>query len=154
MATTYINVQGDEPIFNPDDLKQLIDEALRKPDEILCGYTAIKNESEFFSSSVPKLVFSTNQKLIYISRAAIPGNKDGDFEWGYRQVCAYAFPREALLAFAEAEKKTRLEEVEDIEILRFLEMGYSVHMVPMSDQSIPVDHPEDIFKVERFLKKN
>ena len=62
-------------------------------------------------------------------------------------MCAYAFPREALRAFAARPTKTSLEEVEDIEILRFLELGWEVKMIEMSDQSISVDNLEDVERV-------
>ena len=51
------------------------------------------------------------------------------------------------MEFKNFGKKTLLEEEEDIEILRFLEMGYEVQMIPMSKDSIPIDNPEDIEKV-------
>lgn len=81
------------------------------------------------------------------SRAAIPTTKQGEFSRAWRQVCAYAFPREALRAFAARPTKTSLEEVEDIEILRFLELGWEVKMIEMSDQSISVDNLEDVERV-------
>jgi 3-deoxy-manno-octulosonate cytidylyltransferase (CMP-KDO synthetase) len=67
-----------------------------------------------------------------------------------RQVCVYAFPKEALKKFSEQKVKTALEMEEDIEILRFLEMGYEVFMIKLSDDSIAVDNPSD---VEKVLKK-
>jgi 3-deoxy-manno-octulosonate cytidylyltransferase (CMP-KDO synthetase) len=66
---------------------------------------------------------------------------------GYRQVCIYAFTKNALVNFSSQTKKTPFEEEEDIEILRFLELGYDIQMLPMSSDSIPVDHKEDVEKV-------
>jgi phosphoglycolate phosphatase-like HAD superfamily hydrolase len=68
-------------------------------------------------------------------------------------VCIYAFPKNALEAFSKNVTKTPLEEEEDIEILRFLEMGYEVQMVKMSKESIPIDHPEDVDKVLERLQE-
>ena len=97
-------------------------------------------------------MFDQKEKLLYMSRGPIPGNKKGSFTKGWRQVCAYSFPRYALEAFSAEKKKTPLESIEDIEILRFLELGIDVQMVEMSNVSIPVDHPEDVVKVERYLE--
>ena len=149
----YINIQGDEPIFNPDDIQLVVDELKNCQGEILNGYTEIKDDDHFRSNSVPKVVFDLNGNLLYMSRANIPGNKKGAFEKGWRQVCAYAFPKEALRKFRGYGKKTPLEEIEDIEVLRFLEMGISVKMLEMSSQSIPVDHKEDIALVESYLNE-
>ena len=71
----------------------------------------------------------------------------------FRQVCAYAFPRAALAEFASAEEKTPLESVEDIEILRFLEMGWEVRMIGMSNRSHSVDTPEDLARVEGIIRE-
>lgn len=148
----FINVQGDEPLFNPEDIKCLIQEVKRDPSKVYCGYTAIDSEQNFRSLSVPKMVFSSNGKLLYTSRSGIPGNKSGEFNFGYRQVCAYAFPMEALRKFAEVKGKGALEDTEDLELLRFLEMDFPVYMLEMSNSSIPVDHPEDVALVENALK--
>jgi len=152
-ADTYINVQGDEPLFNPDDLRVLIEAAAKHPHDVLNGYCSIQDGDEFFSGAVPKVVFRPDGRLLYMSRAGIPGNKTGQFRLGYRQVCAYAFPAEALQQFAQLTQKTALEEQEDIEILRFLEMGFEVRMLPMSAHSIAVDLPEHVSRVEQRIQQ-
>lgn len=152
-APLYINVQGDEPIFNPADIVTLISEAQSKPNRVLCGVTEIETAEDYFSSACPKVAMSCDGQLLYMSRAPIPGNKSGEFSRAWRQVCAYSFPRQHLLNFSGHGKKTPLEEIEDIEILRFLELGHTVEMVPMSSQSIPVDYPNDVLKVEERLSR-
>jgi 3-deoxy-manno-octulosonate cytidylyltransferase (CMP-KDO synthetase) len=146
-ADYYVNVQGDEPLFNPDDIKFLVSKISEFKGEILNGYCSINDPLDYSSVSVPKVVFRPDGRLLYMSRAPIPGNKSGKFNFSFRQVCAYAFPKSALLAFSAHNNKTLLEEVEDIEILRFLELGYDVRMLEMSNVSIPIDNPEDLVKV-------
>ena len=148
----YINVQGDEPFFNPNDLKMLIKEALKNPEEIINGYAEIKDKKLFFSSSIPKVVFDKKGYLLYMSRAAIPSNKKLEFKKAWRQICAYSFPREALLKFSKVKNKTPIESLEDIEILRFLEEGYKVKMIKMSNKSLAVDNNEDLEKAKIYLK--
>ena len=148
----YINVQGDEPVFNPDDVQKLIAAACADPLQVMCGYTEITEAEDYHSTACPKVVTALDGRLLYMTRAGVPGNKTGQFEKAWRQVCAYSFPRDPLLAYADYDRKTPIEEIEDIEILRFLELGHSVHMLPMSAQSIPVDFPEDVAKVEAALK--
>ena len=148
----YINVQGDEPFFNPNDLKKLIKQAERKPQEIINGYTEIKDKKLFFSSSIPKVVFDNKGYLLYMSRGSIPSNKALEFKKAWRQVCAYSFPRKALLDFSKTKNKTPIESFEDIEILRFLEKGYKVKMIKMSDKSLSVDNKEDLEKAKIYLK--
>jgi 3-deoxy-manno-octulosonate cytidylyltransferase (CMP-KDO synthetase) len=148
----YINVQGDEPLMNPNDIGKIILE-LNHSDEIINGYTPIINESDYRSLTIPKVVFRPDGRLLFMSRAPIPNNKKNLFINAFKQVCVYAFPKKALLDFASKINKTMLEEIEDIEILRFLELGYDVKMIELSDESIAVDVPEDIEKVMKRLSK-
>ncbi|OYX35513.1 MAG: 3-deoxy-manno-octulosonate cytidylyltransferase [Caulobacterales bacterium 32-69-10] len=147
----YINVQGDEPCFNPDDITKLIKAATERPESIWNGYCPIRSHEEFVSRGVPKFVFSEDERLLYASRAPVPGSKSGEFVFGHRQVCAYSFPAAGLKAFRAQGKKTPLEAVEDIEILRFLELGFEVRLIAMSEVSVPVDHPSDVAVAERRL---
>ncbi|NDI97584.1 3-deoxy-manno-octulosonate cytidylyltransferase [Flavobacterium sp. LaA7.5] len=151
-ADYYINVQGDEPVFDPEDITKVISNLDKYKGEIINGYCAIHEEEQYKSVSVPKVVFRPDGRMLYMSRAAIPGNKNEAFIKSWRQVCIYAFPKKALLDFSSIKHKTVLEEMEDIEILRFLELGYEVRMLELSDTSIPVDHPEDLEKVMKRLE--
>ena len=148
----YINVQGDEPFFNPNDLKILIKEAEKKPNEVINGYSEIKDKKLFFSSSIPKVVFDKKGYLLYMSRGPIPSNKGLNFKKAWRQVCAYSFPRKALFDFTKTKNKTPIESLEDIEILRFLENGYKVKMIKMSNKSLAVDNNKDLEKAKIYLK--
>ncbi|MCP4568676.1 MAG: hypothetical protein GY841_13950 [FCB group bacterium] len=88
-----------------------------------------------------------------MSRASIPTTKNSEFVKSWRQICAYAFPAAAIRAFAESENRSPLEQIEDIEILRFLELGFEVQMIEMSDDSIAVDTPEDVRRVEKAIQQ-
>jgi 3-deoxy-manno-octulosonate cytidylyltransferase (CMP-KDO synthetase) len=152
-ADVFINVQGDEPVFAPDDLRVLIAAAERYPGEVLNGVCDLTDEQQFRNASVPKVVMGPGHRLLYMSRAPIPTTKGHGFVKAWRQVCAYAFPRAALQAFAGCQAKMPLEAVEDIEILRFLELGWGVRMVPMSSDSIAVDTPADVDYVRAVIAR-
>jgi 3-deoxy-manno-octulosonate cytidylyltransferase (CMP-KDO synthetase) len=151
-ADVFVNVQGDEPVFDPGDLTKFIETIKSYPDEVLSGYCAIEGEHQFRSGTIPKVVMRADERLLYMSRAPIPTTKEHGYVKAWRQVCVYAFPRKALSAFASAGGKSTLEEVEDIEILRFLEIGWEVRMVPLSSKSFSVDIPEDIANVEAIIR--
>jgi 3-deoxy-manno-octulosonate cytidylyltransferase (CMP-KDO synthetase) len=152
-AKTYINVQGDEPIFNPADLKLLLKEIKKYPNDIITGYCEIDNEKDHKDPNVPKVVVSSHGRLLYASRAPIPSNKANKFEKGWRQVCAYAFPEKVLKVFSSVKKKTELEKIEDIEYLRFLEMEIKVRVLKMSKMSLAVDTPKDVLLVKKIISK-
>ena len=148
-ADYYINVQGDEPVFNPKDITLLLDKIKKSKIkyDVYGGYCPLKNSKEYNSPHVPKVIFNLNNELLYMSRSPIPGNKNLFFNYGYRQVCAYGFSKKSLEIIINNKEKTPIEDEEDIELLRFLELGLKVKMIEMSDMSIPVDNPEDIQKV-------
>ena len=147
-ADVYINVQGDEPLFDPADLTYMIDTVQKYPNEVLNGYCEIDTEEQYRSQTIPKVVMREDQRLLYMSRAPIPTNKQHEYVKAWRQVCVYAFPKKALEAFSQRTSKTELEQIEDIEILRFLEMGWEVRMVELSKMSIAVDTPDDVVLAE------
>ena len=148
----YINVQGDEPICNPKDIKKIVIFAKKNPNLIVNGYTKIKSKEMFYSPNVPKVVFDKKERLLYMSRAAIPSNKNFFFVKSWRQVCIYSFPYKSLKIFTSVKKKTTLESIEDLESNRFLELGYQIKMIKMSNKSIPVDTKEDLVKVRKLVK--
>ena len=153
-AKIYINVQGDEPICNINDLKKLIKFSLKNPNQVINGYTKIKDKKQFLSKHIPKVVFRNDGRLLYQSRAPIPSSKNQISSYGWRQVCIYSLPYKALLKFSSVKNKTLLESKEDCELIRFLELGHEVKMINMSNKSISVDTKKDIAKVEKILKKN
>jgi 3-deoxy-manno-octulosonate cytidylyltransferase (CMP-KDO synthetase) len=152
-ADMYVNVQGDEPVFDPDDIKALIAAADGGRDHVINGYCAISDVARFRSGSTPKVVIRPDGRLLYMSRGPIPTSKVGRFIRAWRQVCAYAFSPDALEAFSASGYKTPLEEIEDIEILRFLELGWDVRMIEMGQSSIAVDTPEDVERAEAAIRR-
>lgn len=145
-----INVQGDEPLINPEDILTVIDAYKSNPNTIINAMCSIDNEEDFRSSNIPKVVAAKDGKLMYMSRSPIPITKEGKFEYAFKQVCIYAFSKKHLNFFAAYENKTPIEKIEDIEILRFLENDIPVKMIKVSSSSIAIDVPED---VEKALKK-
>lgn len=152
-AQTLINVQGDEPLIDPADIRAVIDASRETPGVVVNAMCPIDDEPDYRSVNVPKVIAAPDGRLLYMSRAPIPASKDGRFHGGMRQVCVYAFPRAALAAFASAPGKTPAEAIEDIEILRFLELGFEVRMVRVSGASLAVDIPDDVPKVEAAMRQ-
>ena len=147
-----INVQGDEPLIDSDDIRKVYMYCSNSlsSNTIYCGACKI-SEEDFNNPNVVKVVMNQESKLLYASRAGIPTSKDLQFHGAYKQVCIYAIPTSVLPLFWN--EKTPLEQIEDIEILRFLEYSHDVYMVQVSESSTSVDTPEDIEKVKIAIKK-
>ena len=71
----YINVQGDEPLVNPRDIKKIISQKIKYPNHIICGFAKIRNFENPASKNIPKVVMNKNNELVYISRALVPSSK-------------------------------------------------------------------------------
>ncbi|MGE6121168.1 3-deoxy-manno-octulosonate cytidylyltransferase [Aeromonas media] len=145
-----VNVQGDEPLIEPEDIHKVI-AAFQRTGNITNAMCLISSEDEFRSLTVPKVTVSKSGRLLYMSRAGIPLTKSGNFKFGYKQVCIYAFSKDQLAFFYNQSSKTRHEDVEDIEILRFIESDYQVDMVEVKSGSLAVDVPSDVDAVTQRI---
>lgn len=154
-ADIYINVQGDEPLVNPEDIQKVIDAKKQYPNDVINGYAVIGQNEDPNSVNIPKVIFTEDKRLVYMSRQVLPGFKDlknAPTEY-YKQVCIYAFNRQELLAYGQFGRKSTLEHAEDIEIIRFLEWGQAIRLVRTRPGSLAVDVPEDVEKVEQALRE-
>lgn len=153
-ADIYVNVQGDEPLVNPDDIFNVIEAKKNYPNKVIAAYAIMSQNEDPHSVNIPKVIFNEQNEMIYMSRQVLPGFKDSKNtpKNYYKQVCIYAFNRQELLFFAQYGKKSILEQIEDIEILRFLEWKQSIYMVKTKHNSMSVDTPEDLIKVEKIMK--
>ena len=118
-ANQYINLQGDEPIFPSYQLEIFIRKVIKDKTKVYTAITSIKDEKDYRNYSIPKMVFSNSKRLLYSSRAPIPGNKNEIFIKAYKHICVYAFNKEHLNYFKNQKEKTNFEFVEDLEINRF-----------------------------------
>ncbi len=153
-CSNIINVQGDEPLITKEDILKIIRETKLNPELVHCGMCDIDDPDDFFSCHVPKIVTDNKNYLLYASRAGIPTNKKHQFIKAKRQVCIYSFPSNALYDFYEYGRKSKNEEIEDIEILRFLDLGHKVKMVEISKNPIAVDTKEDAEMLIKYLEDN
>jgi len=154
-ADVFINVQGDEPLVDPEDIVKIREAKLDNPDSIINGFSWITDTEDPNSVNIPKVITTEDDRMIYMSRVALPGFKEAkNAPPRYKkQVCIYAFNKGELRNFQEFGRKSELEHSEDIEILRFLELGIPIKMIETRPGSLAVDIPEDVEKVTAALKK-
>src|SRR5574343_258391 len=155
-ADIYINVQGDEPTILPEDINLVIDAKRVNPAYVINSYCDLDSLSSPESLTIPKVAINESGRLIYISRSVITANKNGynQFDSIKRQVCIYAFSKFELEKFVAFGRKSTLEQVEDIEILRFFDLDIPIKMIRAHSVSAAVDVPEDVEIVENIIKSN
>jgi 3-deoxy-manno-octulosonate cytidylyltransferase (CMP-KDO synthetase) len=151
----YINVQGDEPLVEPSDITRIAARKAAEPEVIVNGFAWIGPEEDPHSRNIPKLVATEGGRLLYMSRAALPASKtEKTAPSRYKkQVCIYAFSRDDLRAYAGFGRKAEYEAHEDIEILRFFELGRTIVLEETTPGSLAVDEPGDVAPVEAALRR-
>ncbi|WP_440934942.1 3-deoxy-manno-octulosonate cytidylyltransferase [Candidatus Pelagibacter sp.] len=150
----FINVQGDEPTISPRDIQKIINTKKKFPNHVICGYDKIHNFESPKNINLPKVVVNSKDELIYISRALVPGTKKKNQNINYfKQVCIYAFNKKQLKKFHLKKRKSIIEKIEDIEILRFFDLDEKIKMVKLNSNSVAVDEMCDVKKAEKLLKK-
>ncbi|OMP32207.1 3-deoxy-manno-octulosonate cytidylyltransferase [Mangrovimonas sp. DI 80] len=155
-ADIYLNIQGDEPVLNPQDILNIAEQKIRFPNHVINGMINLDANEDPNNINLPKVLVNVNNDLVYMSRLPIPGIKDDSrVKPTYKkQVCIYAFNYNELKSFGESAEKAYYEQFEDIEILRFFDFSIPIKMVETTSSSLAVDVPEDVEKVEQFIKGN
>ena len=152
-ADIYLNVQGDEPLVAPADIIKVLSKKKNNIDCIVNGYAVLDRNENPLNVNIPKVITTEDDRMVYMSRQPLPATKlDEDRPLNYKkQVCIYAFTKAELMAFRGYGRKSYLEAYEDIEILRFLELGKTTIMVETGGGSVAVDIKEDVKKAEVAL---
>lgn len=152
-ADFYVNIQGDEPLIEPETIQKIVVYKNEHPEvDVINSMTKISDEADVLKNTVVKVVAADNNDLIYLSRAPIPYPKKGQAVDYYKHLGLYGLSRKALLFFSSSDR-TKNEKIEDIEMLRFMENEYRIKMVSVNSQSIGVDCPDDVIRVEEVMKK-
>lgn len=149
-ADIFMNIQGDEPMVRPSDIKKVLKEKISHFNCVINGMCPLDPDEDPQDVNIPKVVFGSNKQLIYMSRLPIPGclSKTKTFPEYWKQVCIYAFNKREMELYAKNRARGCCEFFEDIEILRFLQMGYPVRMVETEGGTYAVDTPSDIKRIE------
>lgn len=166
-----INVQGDEPLLPPEIIEQIAEAMTAAPDiDIATLSEPIHTQADFADPNIVKVVVDANSRALYFSRGQIPFPRDGmehAREKGFdvadevisslgarRHIGVYGFRVAALTRFV-ALTESRLEGIERLEQLRWLEAGGRITVLE-SALPIPggVDTPEDLARVEQYVLAN
>ena len=150
-----INIQGDEPLIDPVQIKKVASCFTNKNIQIATLLKKISSNEELFNFNIVKSVFGKNNQAIYFSRQPIPfliGKKNS--EWlnfcnYYKHIGIYAYRADILKEITNL-KPSPLEIAESLEQLRWLENGYKINIALTDIESYAVDSPEDL---KKFINK-
>jgi len=147
-----VNIQGDQPVFNPMTIDELISPFADDPDLVMSTLAfKIKDKREITDPKDVKVTFDNNGFALYFSRAQIPYPRDketkADF---YKHLGFYAYKKSFLDTLVTLPTGT-CEHIEKLEQLRALEFGYRIKVVITPYDSPEIDLPEDIKRIEAKL---
>ncbi len=154
-----VNIQGDEPLIDPAVIDAVAGALAQN--EMSTAATPIKNPAEYDNPNVVKVVVNAAGRALYFSRRTIPYLREAASRPVPEQLAAfpflkhlgiYGFRRETLLRLVKF-PVSPLEHAEKLEQLRALENGIGIAVVKVDYDSVGVDMPEDVVKVEAILKR-
>jgi 3-deoxy-manno-octulosonate cytidylyltransferase (CMP-KDO synthetase) len=158
-AAIYINVQGDEPLIDPEAVDLLID-TMRGDPTIKMGTLkrAFTSYDDFISPDMARVVCDADDFALYFSRAAIPHMSREEFETtdkralAFKHIGIYSFRRDFLLEFSSMPQSS-LEKAERLEQLRALEAGVKIKALTTDYESISVETPADLERVRDLFAR-
>jgi 3-deoxy-manno-octulosonate cytidylyltransferase (CMP-KDO synthetase) len=155
-AEIVVNIQGDEPLVNPEMIDETVQALIDEEQiEVSTPVKKIASSEELSSPSIVKAVLDENKCALYFSRAVIPflqmmqDRRDWveQYEF-YKHIGLYVFRKKFLLMFTQWDRSP-LEQAERLEQLRILEHGYRIKCVITEHDAFSIDTPEDL----EFLTK-
>jgi len=157
-----INVQGDEPFIQPEQIESLKDCFDSKSVELATLVKPFRKEDGFdalFNPNSPKVVINKNNEAIYFSRSIVPYIRDVHHtEWlnrhtFYKHIGMYAYSADVLSEITQLPQSS-LEKAESLEQLRWIENGYRIKVGYTDIETIGIDTPEDMNRAIRFLNSH
>ncbi len=150
-----VNIQGDQPFFPIEVIEQVAQPLLEDPALPMSTliYKIVRPE-EINDPNHVKTVFDRNNYALYFSRSPIPFQRNPDEKIKptyYKHLGFYAYRKGFLLSFV-ALPEGEWERFEKLEQLRALEYGYKIKVVLTKHDSIEVDTPEDLLRVEKYMR--
>lgn len=155
-AGIVINIQGDEPLIDPQTIDDLVTCLFRENQALMATVIKkIEDQKDLENPNVVKVIVNKDGYAMYFSRFPIPFNRDQDDFRNlsyYRHLGIYAYRKNFLIGFNKL-PASRLESAEKLEQLRVLESGYSIKTILTTKETIGVDTLEDLQRVKSILKR-
>lgn len=153
-AAIIVNIQGDEPMIDPDAIDAAVLGLLDDDDVPMSTLKKrIENPSDVTDPNVVKVVTGRSGNAIYFSRSPIPFVRDtGGAAVHYKHIGLYVYRRDFLLAYPDLPPGP-LERAERLEQLRALENGFAIRVTETEYESLGVDTPEDWERVAALYEK-
>jgi 3-deoxy-manno-octulosonate cytidylyltransferase (CMP-KDO synthetase) len=150
-----VNIQGDEPFLESKVIDGLV-VALKNDAKasVATVIKAIKSDADIGNPNVVKVVIDKNNYALYFSRSPIPYNRNAQRPQTlkyFKHLGLYAYRKDFLMDYKDW-PKSMLEAAEQLEQLRILEAGHKIKTIETDIETLAVDTPEDLAKIEKLVK--
>ena len=150
-----VNVQGDEPMLDPDVIRQVAENLINSNMHMATLCESVKDKAQYLDPNCVKVVFDKFGKALYFSRAPIPAfREDEDFDKAlcFKHIGIYAYYSGFIKQYLTLQS-SRYEQVEKLEQLTVLNEGFDIHVAPACGSTgYGVDTIEDLEKVREAMK--
>lgn len=148
-----INIQGDEPLIEPEMIDSLIEGIEKEPTlKMITLKHQLKKYEDISNPNFVKVITDKNDYALYFSRSVIPYPRNKNKELYFKHIGIYGYSREFILEYSKMQT-TPLEESESLEQLRVLENGYKIKVLETKHQIIGVDTEEELNKVRKYIEE-
>lgn len=149
-TSIVINIQADEPLIRGEMIDKLVSSLQDKSIPMATLANKVKDFNLLYEKNTVKLVTDKYGFALYFSRSPLPFNPKDHF---LKHIGIYGYQKDFLLKLSHMQP-SQLEKTEKLEQLRALENGYKIKIIESLAPTLSVDTPQDIIKVENYLKKN
>ncbi len=146
------NIQGDEPFLSKEAVSSVLRLFEDDKTDVGSAMYLLENEEAINNPNCVKVVCDLQNFALYFSRNAIPYNRDANAVDYFGHIGLYAYRKAILQEFVNSDK-TSLEIAENLEQLRFLQMGKRIKMALVDDKVVGIDTPEDLEMARATLNK-
>jgi 3-deoxy-manno-octulosonate cytidylyltransferase (CMP-KDO synthetase) len=149
-----INIQGDEPYIDPEQISKLISCFNDPGTQIATLIKKVKTGQELYNTNTPKVIINKFSEAIYFSRSPLPHIRGQEPQnWlqhftFYKHIGIYGY-RAAILQQITKLPVSPLEKAESLEQLRWIENGYKIKVAETELETFAVDTPEDLEKLPK-----
>lgn len=151
-ADIIVNIQGDEPLIDPRVIGTVAAALSDSAWAVMStAVTRLESAGDIDNPNIVKCVFASDGRALYFSRSRIPYNRNESGHY-HKHLGIYGYRKDFLERYIRL-PKSQLESAESLEQLRVLEHGYAIHVSVVEYDSVGVDVPEDVERVERLLRE-
>jgi len=148
----YITIQGDEPLIEPHNIEKIVN-LMKSDDKIQCSTakTPFKDPVDVVNGTTIKALSDLEGNLLFVTRSPVPYPKASLNYKIYKHMGLFGFRRETLQLFPKLSMGP-LEEIEDLEVLRFIEHGIKMKVIETESGTISVDTVKDLNRVTEIIR--